>query len=143
MKVLAALAGTPVPHPPFIAGEGDPSVMGTAFYLMEPVAGFNDHPLRPKWAALGTPDGEFLHSILVDPRDPRHLYIAISVGGPAHAVQYLSVGEAQRLAFPSASFTPLQPDRVWKGCCILAGGTETERSTLAAVTAPETWGGRG
>ncbi len=47
----------------------------------EPVAGFNDHPLRPKWAALGTPDGEFLHSILVDPRDPRHLYIAISVGG--------------------------------------------------------------
>ena len=27
----------------------------------EPVAGFNDHPMRPKWAALGTPDGEFLH----------------------------------------------------------------------------------
>src|SRR5881392_1037126 len=25
----------------------------------EPVAGFNDHPMRPKWAALGTPDGEF------------------------------------------------------------------------------------
>src|SRR5439155_13445647 len=47
----------------------------------EPLAGFNDHPMRPKWAALGTPDGEFLHSILVDPRDPRHLYIAISVGG--------------------------------------------------------------
>src|ERR1700745_1833779 len=47
----------------------------------EPVAGFNDHPMRPKWAALGTPDGEFLHSILVDPRDPRHLYIAISIGG--------------------------------------------------------------
>jgi hypothetical protein len=45
------------------------------------VAGFNDHPMRPKWAALGTPDGEFLHSILVDPRDPRHLYIAISIGG--------------------------------------------------------------
>ena len=46
-----------------------------------PVAGFNDHPLRPKWAAFGTPDGEFLHSILVDPRDPAHLYIAISIGG--------------------------------------------------------------
>jgi hypothetical protein len=40
--------------------------------------------------------------------------IVISVGGPAYAVQYLSVGEAQRLAFPSASFTPVQPDRVWK-----------------------------
>jgi hypothetical protein len=48
----------------------------------EPVAGFNDHPMCPKWAAgLGTPDGEFLHSILVDPRDSRHLYLAISIGG--------------------------------------------------------------
>jgi len=47
----------------------------------EPVAGFNDHPMRPQWAANPTPDGEFLHSILIDPRDPRHLYIAISVGG--------------------------------------------------------------
>jgi photosystem II stability/assembly factor-like uncharacterized protein len=47
----------------------------------EPVAGFNDHPMRPKWAAFGTPDGEFLHSILVDPRDPNHLYVGISVGG--------------------------------------------------------------
>ncbi|HEX9138745.1 MAG TPA: hypothetical protein VF848_03080, partial [Steroidobacteraceae bacterium] len=32
----------------------------------EPVAGFNDHPRRPQWApGNGTPDGEFLHSILV------------------------------------------------------------------------------
>lgn len=41
MKVLAALAGSDVPHPGFIAGEGDPGAMGTAFYLMEPVDGFN------------------------------------------------------------------------------------------------------
>ena len=48
----------------------------------EPVAGFNDHPMNPKWAAgLATPDGEFLHSILIDPRDPNHLYVAISIGG--------------------------------------------------------------
>ncbi|MBV8343034.1 MAG: glycosyl hydrolase [Gammaproteobacteria bacterium] len=47
----------------------------------QPVAGFNDHPMRPKWAAFGTPDGAFLHSILVDPRDAAHLYIAISIGG--------------------------------------------------------------
>ena len=47
----------------------------------QPVAGFNDHPMRAKWAAFGTPDGEFLHSILVDPRDRAHLYIAISIGG--------------------------------------------------------------
>jgi photosystem II stability/assembly factor-like uncharacterized protein len=48
----------------------------------EPVAGFNDHPMRPKWAAgFGTPGGELLHSVLVDPRDPQHLYFGISVGG--------------------------------------------------------------
>lgn len=39
---------------------------------------------------------------------------AISVSAPAYAVQYLSVGEAQKLAFPSASFTELQAGRVWK-----------------------------
>ncbi|MBS0394232.1 MAG: glycosyl hydrolase [Proteobacteria bacterium] len=48
----------------------------------EPVAGFNDHPMRSRWATgPGTPDGEFLHSILVDPRDARHLYLGISAGG--------------------------------------------------------------
>ena len=47
-----------------------------------PVAGFNDHPMNSKWAAgFGTPGGELLHSILVDPRDARHLYLSISVGG--------------------------------------------------------------
>jgi photosystem II stability/assembly factor-like uncharacterized protein len=47
-----------------------------------PVAGFNDHPMRAQWApGFGTPGGELLHSILVDPRDPKHLYLGISVGG--------------------------------------------------------------
>lgn len=41
MKVLAALAGSDVPHPNLIAGEGDPSILGAAFYVMEPVHGFN------------------------------------------------------------------------------------------------------
>ncbi len=46
------------------------------------VAGFNDHPMRPQWAAgNATPGGELLHSILVDPRDRSHLYLSISVGG--------------------------------------------------------------
>ncbi len=48
----------------------------------QPVAGFNDHPEFSKWAAgFRTPDGELLHSIRVDPRDARHLYVAISIGG--------------------------------------------------------------
>ncbi len=40
-RVLAALAGTDVPHPGLIAAEPDESVIGAAFYLMEPVEGFN------------------------------------------------------------------------------------------------------
>lgn len=41
-RVLAALAGTDVPHPTLIAGCDDPTVLGDAvFYLMEPVDGFN------------------------------------------------------------------------------------------------------
>jgi photosystem II stability/assembly factor-like uncharacterized protein len=48
----------------------------------EPVAGFNDHPMLPKWAVgPGSPVGQLTHSILVDPRDPQHLYLGISSGG--------------------------------------------------------------
>src|SRR4051812_40858578 len=49
-----------------------------------PVSGFNDHPMYSKWTGDeqdGTPDGPKLHSILVDPRDARHLYIGMSSGG--------------------------------------------------------------
>ncbi|MDM0086516.1 MULTISPECIES: phosphotransferase family protein [unclassified Variovorax] len=41
IRVLGALAGSEVPHPPLIAGCTDTGVLGAAFYLMEPVAGFN------------------------------------------------------------------------------------------------------
>jgi aminoglycoside phosphotransferase (APT) family kinase protein len=40
-RVLAALAGTDVPHPRLIAAEPAEDVLGAAFYLMEPVEGFN------------------------------------------------------------------------------------------------------
>jgi aminoglycoside phosphotransferase (APT) family kinase protein len=40
-RVLAALAGTGVPHPRLIAACADDAVLGAAFYLMEPVDGFN------------------------------------------------------------------------------------------------------
>ena len=49
-----------------------------------PVSGFNDHPMYSRWTGGeqdGTPDGPKLHSIAIDPRDPRHLYIAMSSGG--------------------------------------------------------------
>lgn len=50
----------------------------------EGVAGFNDSPLREKWTGGeqdGTPDGPKLHSISIDPRDARHMYIGMSSGG--------------------------------------------------------------
>ena len=40
-RVLGALAGTEVPHPWLIAACPDEDVLGAAFYLMEPVTGFN------------------------------------------------------------------------------------------------------
>jgi photosystem II stability/assembly factor-like uncharacterized protein len=50
----------------------------------EPFSSINDDPQYRKWMGTvqdGTPDGPKLHSILVDPRDPRHLYFAMSGGG--------------------------------------------------------------
>ena len=38
----------------------------------------------------------------------------ISLTAPAYAVQYMTVAEAQKAAFPSASFSEVQPGRVWK-----------------------------
>lgn len=46
------------------------------------VKGLNGHRMYSRWASGdGTPDGPTLHSILVDPRDPEHLYIGMSSGG--------------------------------------------------------------
>lgn len=39
-RILAALSGTDVPHPSLIAACPDETVIGGAFYLMEPVEGF-------------------------------------------------------------------------------------------------------
>ncbi|MBM4384430.1 MAG: glycosyl hydrolase [Deltaproteobacteria bacterium] len=46
----------------------------------EPMPGYNDHPVYSKGVAGvgGTPDGPVLHSILVDPRDPNHMYLSVS-----------------------------------------------------------------
>jgi hypothetical protein len=55
----------------------------------ESVTGFNDHPMREAWTGGeqdGTPDGPKTHSIIVDPRDPNHLYIGMSSGGVFESV---------------------------------------------------------
>ena len=48
------------------------------------VNGWNHHRMWTKWISAGidgTPDGPVLHSIQVDPRDPRHVAISCSSGG--------------------------------------------------------------
>ena len=50
----------------------------------EPFSTINGDPQFRKWMGAiqdGTPDGPKLHSITVDPRDPKHLYIGMSGGG--------------------------------------------------------------
>ncbi len=49
-----------------------------------PFSCINDDPQYREWMGSekdGTPDGPKLHSIIVDPRDARHLYFAMSGGG--------------------------------------------------------------
>jgi len=66
------------------------------------VDGFNKHPMRREWCGdpkQGPPDGARMHSINIDPRDARHMYIGMSSGG---VFETLDQG---------ASWTPLN-----KGC---------------------------
>ncbi|HYC78528.1 MAG TPA: glycosyl hydrolase [Planctomycetota bacterium] len=48
------------------------------------VDGWNENPSWATWTSggdSGTPDGSMLHSIVVDPRDPAHLFVGVSSGG--------------------------------------------------------------
>jgi photosystem II stability/assembly factor-like uncharacterized protein len=50
----------------------------------EPFSSVNDDPQYRIWMGSvqdGTPDGPKMHSIIIDPRDPSHLYFAMSGGG--------------------------------------------------------------
>jgi photosystem II stability/assembly factor-like uncharacterized protein len=50
----------------------------------KPLPALQDDPRYRAWMGGeqdGTPDGPKLHSVLVDPRDPAHLYMAMSSGG--------------------------------------------------------------
>jgi aminoglycoside phosphotransferase (APT) family kinase protein len=81
-RVLAALAGTAVPHPRLIAACGEDDVLGAAFYLMEPVDGFN--------AVNGLPA---LHASSPDIR--RRMGLALVDGAAAlGALDHVAVGLA-------------------------------------------------
>lgn len=55
----------------------------------DPFSCVNDDPRYRAWMGTvqdGTPDGPKLHSVIVDPRDPLHLYFAMSGGGVHESV---------------------------------------------------------
>ena len=55
----------------------------------EPWSMINDDPEYRAWMGTvqdGTPDGPKLHSIIVDPRDPAHMYFGMSGGGVHESV---------------------------------------------------------
>lgn len=102
-----------------------------------PIAGFNDHPEQAKWVGSDkdeTPDGGKLHSILVDPRDPAHLYLSMSGGGTFESQDKgddwhpLNLGVAMDFAPPKEDGSehtyghdphcmvlhPSKPDRLWQ-----------------------------
>ncbi len=99
----------------------------------ESIDGFNQNPMRTAWTGGeqdGTPDGPKMHSILVDPRDPRHLYIGMSSGGVFESMDRgaswhpLNKGcAADFLPDPNADYGhdphcvrlhPLMPDRLYQ-----------------------------
>jgi aminoglycoside phosphotransferase (APT) family kinase protein len=82
-RVLAALAGTNVPHPRLVASCSSPDVIGAPFYIMESVVGFN--------AALGMPK-----RFAEDAAARRHMGFALIDGAAALAqvdVEALGIGD--------------------------------------------------
>jgi photosystem II stability/assembly factor-like uncharacterized protein len=99
----------------------------------DPVDGWNDHPMWTTWSEWpeqNTPDGSMLHSVIIDPRDPRHMYLGLSSGGVFESVdggddwKPLNRGcDAVFLPSPEAEFGhdphcvrmhPTQPDRLYQ-----------------------------
>ena len=98
-----------------------------------PFSSINEDPRYREWMGDeqgGTPDGPVLHSIIVDPRDRAHLFIAMSSGGVheskdggksfAPLVEGLEVVEgldAKNLAFHDphcVRLCPSDPDRLYQ-----------------------------
>ena len=80
--------------------------------------GFNDHPdyeIRTEDPQAGTPDGPVLHSIHIDPRDSRHMYLGLSGGGvyespdQGESWEPLNHGMATTVADPSEGAGETQP----------------------------------
>jgi len=99
----------------------------------EGVAGFNQHPNAALWMPgpqESPPDGATLHSILIDPRNPKHMYLSLSTGGffessdrgagwkPLNqgcAADFIPTPDAEYGHDPHCvGLHPLQPDRLYQ-----------------------------
>jgi hypothetical protein len=96
------------------------------------VDGWNSHPMRFKWCPPEdqTPDGSIMHSVLVDPRDPSHLYVGCSGGGSFESLDrgasWRPLNEAVEANFNPDPYPeygqdphcmalhPLRPDRLYQ-----------------------------
>jgi hypothetical protein len=98
-----------------------------------PFSYINDDPKYIEWMGTvqdGTPDGPKMHSIIVDPRDPRHLYFAMSGGGVHESVdggktfaplvkgmEVVEGFDASVITFHDphcVRLSPSNPDRLWQ-----------------------------
>jgi photosystem II stability/assembly factor-like uncharacterized protein len=95
-KAPEGQSGRAVDHT-FWLSPGHPSEPGAWYAGTSPQGLFRSEDGGESWAAVagveallrpvmggeqdGTPDGPKLHSVIVDPRDPAHLYLAMSSGG--------------------------------------------------------------
>ncbi len=85
-QVFCLAPGLPSEHDTWYAGTSPEGLFRSedGGDTWSPVAGWNDNPMWMQWTGDGkeaNPDGSPLHSILVDPRDGKHIYIATSSGG--------------------------------------------------------------
>ena len=97
------------------------------------VAGFNRHPMRDAWCGAdheGPPDGATMHSINIDTREAKHMYLGMSSGGVFETLDQgatwapLNKGlEADFIPTPNPEYGhdphcmrlhPLQPDRLYQ-----------------------------
>jgi photosystem II stability/assembly factor-like uncharacterized protein len=99
----------------------------------EPLPGVNDDPTLRSYMGSeqdGTPDGPKMHSVIVDPRDPNHLYFAMSSGGVHESkdkgrswkpliggMEVVEGFDPKNIAFHDphcVRISPANPDRLWQ-----------------------------
>jgi heme/copper-type cytochrome/quinol oxidase subunit 2 len=73
-------------------------------------------PIRRDTAALGTKSEDQVEGRIMTEwlKWTAPAAIVMTIASPAYAAQYMSVEEAQKQAFPNATFTEVQAGRVWK-----------------------------